>query len=68
MKPILIVRAPDRYTAKERQDLWVRAEHGLSDEYHVIIVPTTGDWSFELFSVFGATEVDIKELKQILMG
>ena len=67
-KPVLIVRAPDRYTIAERQALWMRAEHALHEEYHVIIVPTPGDWTFELFSVFGAVEVDFKELKQKLMG
>lgn len=46
----------------------MQTEHGLNEEYHVIIVPTTGDWAFELFSVYGATVVDFKELKQIVMG
>ena len=69
MKPIFIVRAPSNIPPDNIQYVWDYMHDVIGDDYHPIIVldNTIKEWAFELYNVQNASEVEIDELKKMVM-
>jgi len=69
MKPIFIVRAPSRVTEDNIEDIIRHLQQDIGIDYHPIIVSDNSikEWTFELYNVQNATEIEIEELKKIVL-
>jgi len=69
MKPIFIVRAPSRVTEDNIEDIIRHLQEDIVNDYHPFIVydNTVKEWTFELYNVQNATEIEIEELKKIVL-
>jgi hypothetical protein len=66
MKPIFIVRAPSNVPSDNVKMVWEYLEEDIVNDYHPIVVydNTVKEWTFELYNVQNATEIEIEELKK----
>ena len=69
MKPIFIVRAPSNVPSDNIKMGWDYMQDGIAEDYHPIIVMDNSikEWTFELYNVQNASEVEIDELKKMVM-
>ena len=69
MKPIFIVRAPSNIPSDNVKMVWEYLQEDIVNDYHPIVVydNTVKEWTFELYNVQNASEVEIEELKKMVM-
>jgi hypothetical protein len=70
MKPIFIVRAPSTISYENVNTTYEYLKKDIVSDYHPIIVIDNSitEWAFELYNVQNATEIEIEELKKMVMG
>ena len=70
MKPIFIVRAPSNIPFDNVKMVQEYLQDHIVNDYHPIVVydNTVKEWTFELYNVQNATEIEIEELKKEVLN
>jgi len=69
MKPIFIIRTPSHVPNSHIKHVWEMMHQQIGNDYHPLIVLDNSikEWTFQLYSAQNTTEIEIEELKKIVL-
>jgi hypothetical protein len=69
MKPIFIIKVPSYVPIDNIKDIFKSLQDTIERDYHILILldNTVKEWVFELYNVQNASEIEIEELKKIVL-